>query len=195
LTWTDPILDEGHSIYPDPPTLPYSNRLRQFADFLDAHPTLLAFIDDYEVPTINIYFSVTSYEDSIRKRERPSYWSEEKWADHIERELQQNTERIELERRRFRACITDLHNFTKQGSDGTLSAVVEPKLRPDDDAYWGNMVFSFSINLTGACKRRVKVDENGQPVTRVIPAKEARPAQPEQVVEEYEYECPPFLSL
>jgi hypothetical protein len=84
--------------------------------------------------------------------------------------------------------------FEKSGSYGTLAATVRPELDGEGP------IFQVRVNIDGQCEKRVKVDENGFPVTRKTTKTVTltEPVTEVQEVEEpeYEWKCPDsFLSL
>jgi len=84
-----------------------------------------------------------------------------------------------------------LGDFQKSGYNGQLTA----RYAPEDEE--GDRIFSLSVNVSGACERTPKVDENGnvvtRTVTRTVPV-ETKEVEEEEV--EYEYNCPDsFLAL
>ena len=73
----------------------------------------------------------------------------------------------------------NLGGFKKSAYNGTVSAVHNE----ENDG----IVFSVKVYLAGACERKPKVDEHGEPVVTVIP---------ERTVVEYEFSCPEsFLNM
>jgi hypothetical protein len=78
----------------------------------------------------------------------------------------------------FQTLIAHMGGYVKSGYGGSLTAQHREQ---DDD---GGRTFAVYISVSGVCERREKLDDDGNVVTRTIPAQEA------STVVEYEYECP-----
>lgn len=73
----------------------------------------------------------------------------------------------------FQSIISDLGGFEKSGYGGTLSATHEVR-----------KVYLVTVSVSGVCEATPKLDENGEPVMRQVPATEAKE------VPVLEYKCP-----
>lgn len=134
----------------------YAQKLRAFARWLDQHPAVLDAIDDWDRPSVYLYYG-------------------------------------EKDTETFSAICRGMGTFDKHGSDGTIRAIVDRKVTSQDDAY-GTSKFRLVVELSGACQRVEKRDENGDIVTRPVVKYEHVPTGEMEPV--YEWKCPDsFLNL
>lgn len=153
----------------------YSSKLRALADFLDDHaPAIMDYYcpedSRWTYPSVEVYIALPTPDE-----------------DDSEDEIISKQVRMDSKKAYYRELITELPNFSKSGYDGMISA----RYTPDDAA--GRPLFQISVSLSGACSATPKLDEDGKPVTRTIPA---RPAEEAKEIPEMEWHCPEsFLQI
>lgn len=79
----------------------------------------------------------------------------------------------------FQAICRDMGGFTKSGYNGTLDATHSQK-----NDITKEYEFMVNVSVTGQCEATQKIDEDGTPITRTLPA------SPERVVPVMTYKCP-----